>query len=149
LAAIPEQPSSPAIIRSKILDEAAPATLQLSSAPGIMRQADQQRTRAESAEPGTLLLRKPQADLTSVGTASPLPLAISRVNGNIPQISRQVESGMGAIDNRETSISGEASAEESAGTGEIDLEQLAEQVSRLLKSQLAVERERRGFGRWH
>jgi hypothetical protein len=56
---------------------------------------------------------------------------------------------MGAIDNRETSISGEASAEESAGTGEIDLEQLAEQVSRLLKSQLAVERERRGFGRWH
>jgi hypothetical protein len=33
--------------------------------------------------------------------------------------------------------------------GEVDLEQLAEQVSRLIFRRLAVERERRGIGRWH
>jgi hypothetical protein len=36
-----------------------------------------------------------------------------------------------------------------APTGEMDLEQLTERVSRMIFRQLAVERERRGLGKWH
>ena len=42
-----------------------------------------------------------------------------------------------------------AAVRASAEAGVIDVEQLTEQVSRLIWQRLAVERERRGMGRWH
>ena len=90
---------------------------------------------------------------TSAGAKTPLPLTISSAAGSVLSMARQnttpassaIESG-----SPETAETVMPAAEKGpAQIGEMDLQQLAEQVSRFIFRKLVVERERRGIGRWH
>ncbi len=80
----------------------------------------------------------------------PLPLAITQISTN-GAIARQTN----AVDNSTVQLAMQGnsttpmSSPETASASPIDVTQVAEQVSRILARQLAVERERRGIGRWH
>jgi hypothetical protein len=41
-----------------------------------------------------------------------------------------------------------AAEHERGGVGEADIDRIVEEVIRIISSRLAIERERRGFGRW-
>ena len=81
----------------------------------------------------------------AVGSA--LPLAISAADGVAPRAARQAST---TESTSSTSVESAAPAppEPTASANEINVARLAEQVSRLLARQLAVERERRGRGGW-
>ena len=81
-----------------------------------------------------------------------LPLAINKTNGN-GRIARQMDTlanSMVELPAQGTStIPGSMTEMGAISPPDINLQQLAERVSRILARQLIVERERRGIGRWH
>ncbi len=90
---------------------------------------------------------------TSVGAKTSLPLTINSAGGSVLSMARQTTTAAspavepGTPEGSESPIPiGEKGPEHS---NEMDLQQLAEQVSRLIFRKLVVERERRGIGRWH
>ena len=80
----------------------------------------------------------------------PLPLAITQISTN-GAIARQTN----AVDNSTVQLAMPGNSTtlmspiETASALPIDITKVAEQVSRILARQLAVERERRGIGRWY
>jgi hypothetical protein len=85
------------------------------------------------------------------GRYSALPLRIGPVNDGTQVVARQDTSAPSSTAAPATASASTESAAPSAPTPtrEIDVGQLAERVKRLLLRQLAVERERRGIGRWN
>ena len=81
----------------------------------------------------------------------PLPLAINKTNGN-GAIARQIDTFAGSMVEsvaQATPTMPASIAEMGAiPAPEINVQQLAERVSRILARQLTVERERRGIDRW-
>ena len=86
------------------------------------------------------------------GMVSGLPLTTHLTNSGVLSLARQVapvasstaEPGLPA--NAETSVPVATSTTQPAPS--IDVEQLADQVSRIIFRQLLIERERRGIGKW-
>jgi hypothetical protein len=97
-------------------------------------------------QPATLLAQRQQEGIQ-------VPLTINSASGSALSVARQtlpastptVETGSAEGTKTFTPMVASAPAQ----VGEIDLKQLVEQVSRIIFRQLAVERERRGLGRWH
>ncbi|MGA7932536.1 MAG: hypothetical protein WCA35_03060, partial [Kovacikia sp.] len=107
-----------------------------------------------SQSPSTMVLRKSMGGVTAThnGTNQALPLAVSPAHPNEPLIARQgtSTSGIGAMPSARASNPVVRSPMPTAGTApivasEINVAQIAEQVSRTLCRQLTVERERRGM----
>ena len=93
-----------------------------------------------------MVWRKPSAE--SIPSALPI-----RENGNSAIIARQtlLEASPALESVPPTSTTTTTSTAETAASGNtntVDIQQIAEQVSRILTRQLTVERERRGMGRW-
>ena len=90
---------------------------------------------------------------TSAGAKTSLPLTINPAGGSVLSMARQTTTSSGPAVEPGTSEGSESPipiGEKGPGqSNEMDLQQLAEQVSRLIFRKLAVERERRGIGRWH
>ncbi len=82
----------------------------------------------------------------------PLPLAINKTNNNAT-IARQMDTSAESMVESATQASptiSETMAEMGAApASQINVQQLAERVSRILARQLTVERERRGINKWH
>ncbi len=97
----------------------------------------------------------PEGDFTSTynDLKAPLPLRIDEANGNAREIRRQerTESASTIATGSPASTDTVAPVKTKAMTqkSEIDLDRLTERVSRRIFRQLAVERERRGIGRWN
>ena len=90
---------------------------------------------------------------TSANAKTSLPLAVSPARDNTSMIARQVTTATGDVGDtgspRSTEpVSPVAASAPEAGGG-IDMDSLVERVSRDIYRRLAVERERRGIGRWH
>jgi hypothetical protein len=91
---------------------------------------------------------------TEIGNriSNPLPLVINPMNSN-PMITRQVVTDTSATvapeltGNVASTTNTTMAANPSAPASEVDVAQLAEQVSRIIFRKLAIERERRGMGR--
>ena len=90
------------------------------------------------------------ADGTTGNARIALPLAISAARGGEPQVARQAATAEPASSTNSEST-GPVAATTTPATppaNEIDVAQLAEQVSRVIARQLTVERERRGRSGW-
>ncbi|NET59623.1 MAG: hypothetical protein F6K47_26785 [Symploca sp. SIO2E6] len=78
----------------------------------------------------------------------PLPLATNKINRK-EVITRQTN----VVDNSTVQLQTQGNSTTPMSSGatasSVDIAKVAEQVSRILARQLAVERERRGIGRWH
>jgi hypothetical protein len=109
-----------------------------------------------------MVLRKaaegsPQGDGSSIGSSAnanvTLPLAVNRsAQPGDRVVARQTEAGTPAGSSQVGPAPRDESGPTSSGAAQgssIDLDQLAEQVGRMLSRQLAVERERRGSKGWH
>ena len=90
---------------------------------------------------------------TSAGAKTSLPLTINSAGGGVLSMARQTTTAAspavepGTSEGCESPIPIREKGPEQSN--EMDLQQLAEQVSRLIFRKLVVERERRGIGRWH
>jgi hypothetical protein len=134
--ALDRSPSLPAASRQSAANYwTAPGAAQSSPSPRLMT----------SPLPAVLIQRQ------YIDQPGPLPLPPAGAVGM--HVARQSAPPTGA--GPETSgpessgIGVSAAVRASAEAGVIDVEQLTEQVSRLIWQRLAVERERRGMGRWH
>ena len=103
------------------------------------------RKAAEAPPPGDGLLMK-----SSGTTNATLPLKVNRSATPVEVIvARQAEDVSSAGASPAASATSQESPAAAKQPGSIDLDQLAEQVGRVLSRQLAVERERRGNKGWH
>lgn len=97
-----------------------------------------------------IVWRKPSAESIAVPSALPVH---ENINSSAMTIARQTLSepspaleSVPPSSNTTTSSAAETAA--FGNTNTVDIQQIAEQVSRILTRQLTVERERRGMGRW-
>jgi hypothetical protein len=95
-----------------------------------------------------MVWRKPSAQ------SIPSALPVGETSSNSAIIARQTLSepslALETVPATSTTTTTSAAAETAASgnTNTVDIQQIAEQVSRILTRQLTVERERRGMGRW-
>ena len=97
----------------------------------------------------TVLVQRQSVAGANVGANIPLPLAIHTNQGNPSMIARQDAGTPGSLNEANSLPAQNLAATPVETPADIDVGELAEQVSRILMRQLDVERERRGNGRWH
>jgi hypothetical protein len=113
-------------------------------------------TRAASPEPAMVWRRSAEGapaggglvDGTIGGAGSALPLSLNAPGRGGAQLARQTTTAEPTASTNAESTPPAAAAPLPANENEVDVARLAEQVSRRLARQLAVERERRGGGGW-
>ena len=130
------------------------------SAPQRLSSTEVQLPSLNTSRPAMLWRTRSESSSTNAGpvTGSAInanmtfPLTVSRVpRSSQDVVARQTEEGMPSSSAGTAPAPREESASSSAATtetGSLDLEQLAQQVGRVLSRQLAVERERRGIKGW-